>query len=69
MISPQVIEQRKRRIERRLRRDRFVNGFEHPVFSATNIHYELSERSRAIFLRHPFDSSGSMSPVRLWRSG
>jgi hypothetical protein len=48
VISPQIVEQRKRSIERRLRRDRFINGFEHPVLSATNIDYELSERARAI---------------------
>jgi hypothetical protein len=48
VISPQVIEQRKRSIERRLQRDRFVNGYEHPVLSATNIHYELAERTKAI---------------------
>ena len=48
MISPQVIEQRKRSIERRMRRDRFINGFEQPVLSATNIQYELAERNKAI---------------------
>jgi hypothetical protein len=48
MISPQVIKERKRSIEQRLRRDRFINGFEHPVLSATNIRYEMSERVRGI---------------------
>jgi hypothetical protein len=48
VISPQVIEERKRSIERRLRRDRFINGCEQPVLSATNIEYEMAERSKAI---------------------
>jgi hypothetical protein len=48
VISPQVIEERKRRIEQRLRRNRFINGFAGPVLSATNIEYELAERTRAI---------------------
>ena len=48
MISPQVIDQRKRSIERRLRRDQFINGFEQPVLSATSIQYELAERNKAI---------------------
>lgn len=48
MISTQFIEERKRSIERRLRRDRFVNGFEHPVLSATNIQYEMAKRTKAI---------------------
>jgi hypothetical protein len=48
VISAQVVAERKRSIERRLRRDRFVNGFEHPVLSASNIEYELAERTKAI---------------------
>ncbi|MCL4202197.1 MAG: IS1380 family transposase [Pirellulaceae bacterium] len=48
MISPQVIEERKRSIERRLQRDKFINGFEGPVLSATDINYEMAERTKAI---------------------
>jgi len=48
VISPQVIEQRKRSIEKRLRRDRFINGYDGPVLSATNIEYEMAERTKAI---------------------
>jgi hypothetical protein len=48
MISPQVIEERKRSIQQRLRGDRFVNGFEQPALSASNIQYEIAERTRAI---------------------
>ena len=48
MISPKVIEQHKRSIQRRLDRERFVNGYEHPVLAATNIKYEIAQRTRAI---------------------
>jgi hypothetical protein len=48
VISPQVIEERKRGIEQRLRRDRFIDGYEGPVLSATNIEYEIAERTKAI---------------------
>ena len=48
MISPQFIEERKRSIEKRLKRDRLFNGFAHPAMSATNITYEVAERTKAI---------------------
>lgn len=48
VISPQVIEQRKRSIQRRLDRNRFIDGFEQPVITATNIEYEIAERTKAI---------------------
>jgi hypothetical protein len=43
----QQLRRRKRRIERRL--DKFdLHGFEHPMLTATNIHYEISDRDRGI---------------------
>ncbi len=47
---------RKRRIEKRLDRTRF--GGECPVISATNIHYEIAEKTQAI-------SSGGMGMIQL----
>ena len=43
----QQLAQRKRRIERRLDK-RDIQGFERPMFSATNIRYEISDRDRGI---------------------
>jgi hypothetical protein len=41
------LKRRKRRIERRL--DKFnLNGCERPMFTASNIHYEISQRDRGI---------------------
>jgi len=41
------LNRRKRRIERRL--DKFnLEGCERPMFTASNIHYEISERDRGI---------------------
>ena len=48
MISPQVIEQRKRSIQKRLDRSQFIDGYDQPVISASNIEYEIAERTRAI---------------------
>ena len=48
MISPQVVERRKRSIQKRLDRSQFVSGYEQPVISASNIEYEIAERTRAI---------------------
>ncbi len=48
MISPQMIAERKRSIEKRLDRNRFINGFAQPVLAATNIQYELAQRTKAI---------------------
>lgn len=48
MISPQVLQQRKRSIERRLQRAQFFRSYAQPVFSASNIEYELAERTKAI---------------------
>ena len=48
VISPQVIEQRKRSIQKRLDRSQFIDGYEQPVISASNIEYEIAERTRAI---------------------
>ena len=47
MIIPERIEQRKRSIDRRLNGP-IEQDFTRPMFSATNIHYELAERTRAI---------------------
>jgi hypothetical protein len=43
----QQLAQRKRRIERRLDKHN-IQGFERPMFSATNIRYEISDRDRGI---------------------
>jgi hypothetical protein len=43
----QQLAQRKRRIERRLDKDN-VQGFERPMFTANNIHFEISDRDRGI---------------------
>jgi hypothetical protein len=41
------LSQRKRRIERRLDKNN-IQGFERPMFTAANIHYEISDRVRGI---------------------
>jgi hypothetical protein len=41
------LNRRKRRIERRLNKFN-VEGCEQPMFTASNIHYEISERDRGI---------------------
>jgi hypothetical protein len=41
------LAQRKRRIERRLDK-RNLDGMERPAFTASNIHYELADRTRAV---------------------
>ena len=43
----QQLAQRKRRIERRLDKSN-IQGFERPMFSASNIRYEISDRDRGI---------------------
>ena len=48
MISTQFIERRKRSIQKRLGRKQFLNGYEGPILSATNIEYEIAERTKAI---------------------
>ena len=48
---------KKRKIERRLKKALKQDG-ESPVFTARNIHYELSERSRAI-------GSGGIGAIQL----
>ena len=48
MISTKAIQRRKREIQKRLDRQQFVNPYEGPILSATNIEYELAERTRAI---------------------
>lgn len=48
MISAEVIAERKRSIEKRLDRNRFLDGFAGPVLAATNIQYELGQRTKAI---------------------
>ena len=47
MISPKVIEERKRAIKERQSRS-LPEDCSKPMFSASNIHYEMSERTRAI---------------------
>lgn len=47
MIIREKVEERKRSIDRRLNGP-IEQGFAQPMFSASNIHYELSDRTRAI---------------------
>jgi hypothetical protein len=47
MINPKVIEERKKSIARRLE-PRIPDDCSQPMFAASNVHYELSERTRAI---------------------
>ena len=48
MIMPKVCKARKKRIKDRLRNAVRFNPSERPVFSATNIRYEIAEKTRAI---------------------
>lgn len=48
MIAPQVIEQRKRAIQQRLDRNEFLQGGPLLSPSATNIEYEIAQRTKAI---------------------
>ena len=45
---PKILRNRKRRIERRLDPERRWTATEAPMMSATNIHFEMAERSRAL---------------------
>ena len=45
---PKILRNRKRRIERRLDPERRWMATEAPMMSATNIHFEMAERSRAL---------------------
>ena len=45
---PKILRNRKRRIERRLDPERRWTDTGAPMMSATNIHFELAERSRAL---------------------
>ncbi len=47
MILPQAIDRRKRSIERRLNGP-ITQSFSEPMLGASNIHYELADRTRAI---------------------
>ena len=47
MIVPEQIEARRRSIEQRLNR-KIPDDTSQPMFSASNIHFELSERTHAI---------------------
>ncbi len=47
MIIPEMVEARKKSIEQRLSRG-LPDDCSQPMFSASNIHYELAERTRAI---------------------
>ena len=47
MIKPEIIEQRKREIEQRLNQP-LPEDMSEPMFSASNIQYEMAERTRAI---------------------
>jgi hypothetical protein len=47
VIIPEMVEGRKRSIDRRLN-GLIEQDFTGPMFSASNIHYELAERTRAI---------------------
>ena len=45
---PKILRNRKRRIERRLDPERRWSETETPMMSASNIHFEMAERSRAV---------------------
>src|SRR5437868_12978286 len=45
---PKILRNRKRRIERRLDPERRWSDTEAPMMSASNIHFEMAERSRAV---------------------
>ena len=45
---PKILRNRKRRIQRRLDPERRWTDAEAPMMSATNIHFEMAERSRAV---------------------
>ena len=45
---PKILRNRKRRIERRLDPERRWSEKETPMMSASNIHFEMAERSRAL---------------------
>ena len=45
---PKILRNRKRRIERRLDPERRWADTEAPMMSASNIHFEMTERSRAV---------------------
>ena len=45
---PKILRNRKRRIERRLDPERRGPESESPMMSASNIHFEMAERSRAV---------------------
>jgi len=47
VIVPEMVERRKRSIDRRLNGP-IEQGFTQPMFSASNIQYELSDRTRAV---------------------
>jgi hypothetical protein len=47
VIVPEMVERRKRGIDRRLNGP-IEQGFTQPMFSASNIQYELSDRTRAV---------------------
>jgi hypothetical protein len=45
---PKILRNRKQRIERRLDAERFWSDQPEPIMTASNIHYEMAEKSRAI---------------------
>ncbi len=45
--SRRIIEKRRKKLERRLRRIQWEEQ-QHPMLSGTNIHYEMSEKVKAI---------------------
>jgi hypothetical protein len=45
---PKILRNRKRRIERRLDANRFWSDQPEPIMTASNIHYEMAEKGRAI---------------------
>jgi hypothetical protein len=57
---PKILRNRKRRIQRRLDPERRWADTEAPMMSATNIHFEMAERSRAV----NYGGTGAMHLMR-----
>jgi len=56
---PKILRKRKRRIQRRLDPERRWTEAETPMMSASNIHFEISERSQAL----NYGGIGAMHPM------
>jgi hypothetical protein len=52
---PKILRNRKRRIQRRLDPERGWSDQAEPIMRASNIHYEMAEKARALFAGEPGD--------------